>query len=311
MDLTDCSTVNTPSGRVVTCTSSKKAITSDGCIETLNCFQGSVLTQSEQGLQYKITLFAFALSNLMNNPSFSPKNVWKGARRTAKTKGRNVSPFGIWPTAPITAQLKENTVSPGLCHWQLAMLSHPALVAKTRWNGFVVVPKLAMNCLAIVLATFDDVTNSNSPHSSILLLQRCHQPHCSAARNSLGSLLGRKIEQLRGNMLQSASLPRRGRRCSLCRYAPCCSTTCRPQPMKKFVFVQLKLSGWNCPQNFLRYGIAWHGRASILVPQCVQSVFVAGATGDASSAWRAVDLAHADASLLRPKRSTHSLFANF
>ena len=113
MDLTDCSTVNTPSGRVVTCTSSKKAITSDGCIETLNCFQGSVLTQSEQGLQYKITLFAFALSNLMNNPSFPQKMCGRVPAELQKTKGRNVSPFGIWPTAPITAQLKENTVSPG------------------------------------------------------------------------------------------------------------------------------------------------------------------------------------------------------
>ena len=91
-------------------------------------------------------------------------------------------------------------------------------------------------------------------------------------------------------MLQSPSLSRRGRRCSVLMPVgnPCCSTMCRPQTMKKFVFVQLKWSGWNHP-HFLRDRGGTGGRLSSSL-SAFRVSSLPGGTGDPSSAWWAAEI---------------------
>ena len=149
-----------------------------------------------------------------------PTNVWKGARRTARRKGG----VAIWhpvDCAYLAVSISNRTPPHrktilslwGLCRWQLALrvrCSHtpPCQSTQARWNGFVAVSNLAMNCLAMVLATRRPIMvlatrrPMTSPttipallHSGFAALVIC--PTQSAARIFSGMLAWRKTEQLR------------------------------------------------------------------------------------------------------------------
>ena len=104
----------------------------------------------------------------MNHPFLVfPQMCGKGVRGTAGRQGgvcRHLASAGLRSPLP-RLDIKSNAPTPSkdntVALWSLslatctacAMLSHPALVAKAHWNGFVAVSNLAMNCLAMVLAT--------------------------------------------------------------------------------------------------------------------------------------------------------------
>ena len=254
---TDCSTVATRSGRVVTFTSRMAAVNFE-----LLAGLGAHPKRTRPVSKDHLPRLRPVESHEPPLPRL-PTDVRKGFRRTAGRKGGSVSPSGIrWP-ALIIARLeiksnaptpsKDNTVALGslsvVTCTACAMLSDPALVAKAYWNGFVAVSNLAMNSLALVLATRRLMTSPSTiprtPPFSFCSAVIC--PPRSAAR-------------------MSSRMLAYGTCCNPQRYpgedADVLSSTRQAVPSSNSEEIRLcptRMVWLGLPQNFLRNRIAWHG----------------------------------------------------
>ena len=144
--------------------------------------------------------------------------VWKGVRRTGGQKGgvcRQLASSGLRSSLPFA---KLSRTPPhhrwttlwlwGFCLWQLALrvrCSHtPPWLPNRSGNGFVAVSNLAMNCLAMVLATSRLMTSPTAiHHSSVRLLQWNHLPNSSCGENlGLGERLSSFMEHAAIHVVQ-------------------------------------------------------------------------------------------------------------
>ena len=218
-------------------------------------------------------------------PSSSSHKCVEGCPQNCNTNERSVAPSGTRWRSSLPVLISNRTPTRQYCRFGVSVIGNlhtprPGLQSMLEWLRGCFKPGHELFGHRFGDEASNDVTNNSSPHSSIRL---------SAARISSGMLafvLSNFVEHV-----AIVIVVQERTQMSPYRWAPCCSTTCRPQTMKKIVVVLSNSNRLAGTVLKISPGIGSHGMGGRLSSSNTCRVSsLSGATGDPSSAWRAAEI---------------------